>query len=62
MRWKCRFPPKSGITSDATDNMDGQLTMEKYPDSSRRDIYWDEVNKRKLIFFTNILIINVSSK
>ncbi len=53
MQWKRRFPPGSGILSDAIGYMDGQLTMGKYPDKIRRVIYWDEVNKRKFIFFTN---------
>ncbi|NLZ20207.1 MAG: IS4 family transposase [Bacteroidales bacterium] len=53
MRWKRRFPPGSGILSDAIGYMDGQLTMEKYPEKIRRVIYWDETNKRKFIFFTN---------
>ena len=53
MKWKRRFPPGSGILSDAIGYMDGQLTMGKYPDRIRRVIYWDEENKRKFIFFTN---------
>ena len=32
MKWKRRFPPGSGILSDAIGYMDGQLTMGKYPD------------------------------
>lgn len=31
MKWKRRFPPESGIQSDAIGYMAGQLTMEKYP-------------------------------
>ncbi len=58
MTWKCRFPKGSGILSDATGYMDGQLTMGKYPDKIRRVLYWDEVNQRKFIFFTNALTIN----
>lgn len=50
---KRRFPPGSGILSDAIGYMDGQLTMGKYPDKIRRFIYWDEEGKRKFIFFTN---------
>ncbi len=46
MRWKRRFPPESGIQSDAIGYMAGQLTMEKYPD------------KRQFIFFTNALTIS----
>lgn len=53
MKWKRRFPPGSGILSDAIGYMDGQLTMGKYPDKVRRVIYWDEESKRKFIFFTN---------
>ena len=53
MKWKRRFPPGSGILSDAIGYMDGQLTMGKYPDKIRRVIYWDTENKRKFIFFTN---------
>ncbi len=53
MKWKRRFPPDSGILSDAIGYMDGQLTMGKYPDKIRRVIYWDDVNKKKFIFFTN---------
>ena len=58
MTWKRRFPPKSGILSDAIGYMDGQFTMEKYPDKIRRVIYWDDEYKRKFIFFTNALTIN----
>ena len=53
MKWKRRFPPGSGILSDAISYMDGQLTMGKYPDKIRRVIYWDDESKRKFIFFTN---------
>lgn len=53
MKWKRRFSPDSGILSDAISYMDGQLTMGKYPDKIRRVIYWDDVNKKKFIFFTN---------
>ena len=58
VRWKRRFPPGSGILSDAEVYMDGQLTSAKYPDKIRRVIYWDDVNKRKFIFFTNALDIS----
>ncbi len=58
MRWKRRFPPESGILSDAIGYMDGQLTMGKYPDKIRRVIYWDEENHRSFIFFTNALTIS----
>ena len=58
MKWKRRFKPESGILSDATGYMDGQLTMGKYPDKIRRIIYWNEENKRKFIFFTNALDIS----
>ena len=53
MKWKRRFPPGSGILSDAIGYMNSQLTMGKYPDKVRRVIYWDEESKRKFIFFTN---------
>ena len=53
MKWKRRFPPGSGILSDAIGYMDGQLTMGKYPDKIRRVIYWNEESKRKFIFFKN---------
>ena len=58
MRWTRRFPPGSGILSDAVGYMDGQLTREKYPDMIRRIKYWDEENKREFIFFTNALDIS----
>ena len=58
MSWKRRFLSKSGILSDAIGYMDSQLTMEKYPDKIRRIIYWDDIDKRKFIFFTNALDIN----
>jgi hypothetical protein len=58
MRWKRRFPPESGILSDAIGYMDGQLTMGKYPDKIRRVIYRDEENHRSFIFFTNALTIS----
>ena len=59
MRWKRRYPPESGILSDAVGYMAGQLTMDKYPDKIRRVIYWDDENKRMFIFFTNTLIISL---
>ena len=58
MTWKRRLPPKPGILSDAIGYMNGQFTMEKYPDKIHRVIYWDEEYKRKFIFFTNALTIN----
>ena len=58
VKWTRRFPPSSGILSDAVGYMDGQLTAAKYPDKIRRVIYWDDVNKRKFIFFTNALDIS----
>lgn len=58
MRWKRRFPPESGILSDATGYMNSQQTMEKYPEKIRRVIYWDTENKRRFIFFTNALSIS----
>ena len=57
MKWKRRFPPESGILSDAIGYMAGQLTMEKYPDKIRRVIYLDKESKKKFIFFTNALTI-----
>ena len=58
MKWKLRFPPESGILSDAIGYMAGQLTMEKYPDKIRRVIYLDKESKKKFIFFTNALPSN----
>lgn len=58
MKRKRRFPPESGIQSDAIGYMAGQLTMEKYPDKIRRVIYLDKESKKKFIFFTNALIIS----
>ena len=58
LRWTRRFPPGSGILSDAIGYMDGQFTREKYPDKIRRIKYWDEENKREFIFFTNVLDIS----
>lgn len=58
MKWKRRFPPESGIQSDAIGYMAGQLTMEKYPDKIRRVIYLDKESKKKFIFFTNALTIS----
>ena len=57
MRWKRRLP--SGVLSDATGYMDGQLTMSKYPpEKIRRIIYLDSESGRKFIFFTNALDIS----
>lgn len=58
MKWKRRFPPDSGILSDAVGYMAGQLTMEKYPDKIRRVIYLDKESKKKFIFFINALTIS----
>ena len=58
LHWTRRFPPGSGILSDAIGYMDGQFTREKYPDKIRRIKYWDEENKREFIFFTNALDIS----
>ena len=58
LRWTRRFPPGSGILSDAIGYMDGQFTREKYPDKIRRIKYWDEENKREFIVFTNALDIS----
>lgn len=56
--WKRRFPPGSGILSDAVGYMDGLLTKGKYPDKIRRIKYWDNENKREFVFFTNALDIS----
>ena len=56
--WKRRFPPGSGILSDAVGYMDGQLTRQKYPDKIRRIIYLNSDTQKKFIFFTNALDIN----
>lgn len=57
-KWTRRFPPGSGILSDAVGYMDGQLTMAKYPGKIRRIKYWDEENKREFAFFANALDIS----
>ena len=59
MKWKRRFPPESGILSDAIGYMAGQLTMEKYPDKIRRVIYLDKESRKKFTFFTNTLTISL---
>ena len=56
MRWKRRLP--SGVLSDATGYMDGQLTMSKYPEKIRRIVYLDSEFGKKFIFFTNALDIS----
>ncbi len=58
VRWKRRFPPGSGILSDAIGYMNGEGTRWKYPEKIRRIIYWDEEEHRKFIFFTNALDIS----
>ena len=58
VRWKRRFPPGSGILSDAIGYMNGEGTRWKYPENIRRIIYWDEEEHRKFIFFTNALDIS----
>ena len=58
VKWTRRFPPGSGVLSDAIGYMDGQFTMGKYPDKIRRVKYWDAENKREFIFFTNALDIS----
>ena len=58
MKWTHRFPPESGIQSDAIGYMAGLLTIEKYPDKIRRVIYLDKESKKKFIFFTNALTIS----
>ena len=54
MKWKRRFPPDSGIQSDAIGYMAGQLTMEKYPDKIRRVIYFDK-DSNDYILLINLL-------
>lgn len=56
MKWKRRFKPESGILSDATGYMDGQLSMDKYPDKIRRIIYLDEEDRPK---FTGHVLSNI---
>ena len=58
MKWTRRFPPGSGILSDAIGYMNGELTRGKYPEKIRRIIYWDDEQKRQFIFFTNALDIS----
>lgn len=58
VKWTRRFPPSSGILSDAIGYMNGVLTNGKYPQMIRRIVYWDEEQKRKFIFFTNALDIS----
>jgi hypothetical protein len=38
LRWTRRFPPGSGILSDAIGYLDGQFNSEKFPDKIRRII------------------------
>ena len=58
MKWTRRFPPGSGIRSDATGYMNSELTRWKYTEKIRRITYWDEEQQRKFIFFTNALDIS----
>ena len=58
MKWTRRFPPGSGIQSDATGYMNSELTRWKYTEKIRRITYWDEEQQRKFIFFTNALDIS----
>ena len=58
MKWTRRFPPGSGILSDAIGYMNSELTRWKYPEKIRRITYWDEEEQRKFIFFTNALDIS----
>ena len=58
MRWTRRFPPDSGILSDAIGYMNSEQTRFKYPEKIRRIIYRDEEHQRKFIFFTNALDIS----
>jgi len=58
MKWTRRFPPGSGILSDAIGYMNSEQTRFKYPEKIRRIIYWDKEQQRKFIFFTNALDIS----
>ena len=58
MRWTRRFPPDSGILSDAIGYMNSEQTRFRYPEKIRRIIYRDEEHQRKSIFFTNALDIS----
>jgi len=58
MKWTRRFPPGSGILSDAVGYMNSEQTRFKYPERIRRIIYWDDEQQRKFIFFTNALDIS----
>ncbi len=58
MKWTRRFPPGSGILSDAIGYMNSEQTRFKYPEKIRRIVYWDEKQQRKFIFFTNALDIS----
>ena len=57
-KWTRRFPPGSGILSDAIGYMNSEQTRFKYTEKIRRIIYWDEEQQRKFIFFTNALDIS----
>ena len=54
MKWKRRFPPESGIQSDAIGYMAGQLTMEKYPDKIRRVIYFDKDSNDYILLINSL--------
>lgn len=62
LKWKRRFPPGSGILSDAIGYMNSEQTRFKYPEKIRRITYWDHLLGRraaaKFIFFTNALDIS----
>ena len=58
LKWTRRFPPGSGILSDAIGYMNSVQTRFKYPEKIRRITYWDEEQQRKFIFFTNALDIS----
>ena len=58
MKWKRRFPPESGILSDAVSYIAGELTRVKYPDKIHRVIYLSKKSKKKFILFTNALTIS----
>lgn len=58
LKWTRRFPPGSGILSDAIGYMNSEQTRFKYPEKIRRITYWDEEQQRKFIFFSNALDIS----
>lgn len=53
--WTRHFLKNSGIRSDSIGHMSGYFMKEKYPDTLRRVVYFDEETQRTFIFFTNAL-------